>query len=196
MANDTAPPGPGVDAEGNPVYDPTRNVLNLVEAAIKRQDDLRVADQKLREIEQAHLRDFAQLRATHARELREAESARIDAIRAVDVGAVKSAAEVSATQATTLAAQVANSAEALRNQVTLTATAQESKLAAALEPIQKDIADLRRVQYEGVGSKTQVVESQARGGSVGLWVGVGFAALTVISATVIGAATLIVLLLR
>jgi len=34
-------PGPGVDAQGQPVVDPTKNVLDLVEAAIRRQDDLR-----------------------------------------------------------------------------------------------------------------------------------------------------------
>ena len=37
-------PGPGVDRFGTPVVDPTQNVLDLVEAAIKRQDDLRMAD--------------------------------------------------------------------------------------------------------------------------------------------------------
>lgn len=34
-------PGEGVDKHGNPVVDPTRNVLDLVKAAIQRQDDLR-----------------------------------------------------------------------------------------------------------------------------------------------------------
>ena len=43
--------------------------------------------------------------------------------------------------------------EAARQQ---TATA----LAAALEPIQKDIQDLRRAQYEAQGQKTQVVETR------------------------------------
>lgn len=51
-------PGVAVDARGNPVVDPTKNVLDLVEAAVKRlndimalnnqrQDDLRAADAKL-----------------------------------------------------------------------------------------------------------------------------------------------------
>jgi hypothetical protein len=51
-----------------------------------------------------------------------------------------------AIQATTLVAQVAASAETLRTQVAAAATAATTALAAALEPIQKDIADLRRVQ--------------------------------------------------
>ena len=40
------------------------------------------------------------------------------------------------------------------------ATAASTALSAALEPIQKDIADLRRAQYEAQGQKTQVVETR------------------------------------
>ena len=158
-------PGSGVDAEGRALLDPTKNVLDLVEAAIKRQDDLR-------EMESSHVREVAQLRAEYQAELREAESARIDAIRAVDVGAVNRAAEVAATQASTLAAQVSTSAETLRNQVSAAAAAQTVALSAALEPIIKDIADLRRAQYEAQGQKTQVVEQRASSGAiVGYFVG-------------------------
>jgi hypothetical protein len=93
-------------------------------------------------------------------QLRAAETARIDAIRAVDVGAVNRAAEVSATQAATLATQVATSAEALRGQVEAARQQTATALAAALEPIQKDIQDLRRAQYEAQGKQGQVVESR------------------------------------
>jgi hypothetical protein len=158
------PAGPAVDASGQTVLDPTKNVLDLVDAAIKRQDDLR-------EAEAHHVREVGKLREKYAAQLRAAETARIDAIRAVDVGAVNRAAEVAATQAQTLATQVAVSAETLRTQVAATATAGTVALAAALEPIQKDIADLRRAQYEAQGQKTQVVETQAKGGGFGLWVG-------------------------
>jgi hypothetical protein len=142
--------------------DPTKNVLDLVEAAILRQDDLRMAGER-------HIREVAELRADYEDKLRKAETARIDAIRAVDVGAVNRAAEVAATAATTLAAQVDVSAETLRNQVAAAASAQTVALAAALEPVQKDIADLRRAQYEAQGQKTQVVETRAAGGSIGMW---------------------------
>lgn len=182
-------PGPSTDRHNEPVVDPTANVLNLVEAAIKRQDDLR-------EMESKHVREINDLRAAFGEKLRNAESARIDAIRAVDVGAVNRAAEVAATQATTLAAQVSTSAEALRNQVAAAASAQTIALAAALEPVQKDIADLRRVQYESVGQKTQVVETQARGGTIGMWAGVAVAAFAFLSATTIGIAVLVVALMR
>jgi len=134
--------------------DPTPNVLDLVHAAVRRQDDLRLAESK-------HVREVANIRDAHASELRIAESARLDAIRAVDVGAVSRAAEVAATQATTLATQVQVSAETLRTQVAAAAGAATVALAAALEPVQKDIADLRRAQYEAQGQKTHVVETQA-----------------------------------
>lgn len=133
----TGEPGPGVDSKGQPVVDPTQNVLDLVEAAIQRQDDLRVSynDSIRREME---------LRARHAEQLREIETARLDAIRAVDVGAVQRAAEVQATQAGALAAQVVATADAFR-----------VSLSAALEPIQKDIRDLRDAQSRTVGGRDQ-----------------------------------------
>jgi len=149
--------GLGVDYRGNPVIDPTKNVLDLVSAAIQRQDDLR-------NIEVEHRKEIADLRHMYEKELREAESARIDAIRAVDVGAVNQAADVAAIQASTLAAQVATSAETLRTQVTTTATAAATALTAALEPIVKSIAELQRAQYETQGQKTQVIETRASSG--------------------------------
>jgi len=147
MANEIGP-GPGVDAQGRPVIDPTQNVLDLVEAAIKRQDDLREKDAE-------HIREIIGIRAEYDEKLREAESDRIDAIRAVDVGAVNRAAEVAATQATVLAAQLQATAEAAR-----------TGLVAALEPIQKDIQDLRKAQYEIAGAKANVGETRLNLGAV------------------------------
>jgi hypothetical protein len=142
-----------------PVVDPTQNVLDLVRAAIDRQDDLR-------DITDRGLRDMIAMNAAHASELRDAEAKRIDAIRAVDVGAVNRAAEVSAQQAMTLAAKVAQSAETLRTQVAAAATAATVALAAALEPIQKDIADLRRAQYEAQGKQGQTADTRLNVGTV------------------------------
>jgi hypothetical protein len=165
----TAQPGPATDKDGRPTLDPTRNVLDLVDAAIQRQDDLR-------EMQAEYQRRFAELRETHSRELREKEAERIDAIRLVDVSAVARAAEVSAAQATALAAQVAASAEAMRSQVASSASAASEALARSLDPIQKDIADLRRAQYEQQGQKSQVEDSRAKGSSVGLWIGLSVSA--------------------
>jgi sulfite reductase alpha subunit-like flavoprotein len=176
----TTNPGPGVDATGQPVIDPTQNVLDLVRAAIQRQDDLRdMADKhskEVRDLGDRHTREIVAIRAEFGEKLREAESKRIDAIRAVDVGAVNRAAEVASTQAATLAAQVATSAETLRNQVAAAASAATLALASALEPIKVDIADLRKAQYEAQGQKTQVIETREKGGSVGMWIGVAVGA--------------------
>lgn len=152
MSNSSAP-GPGVDAKGRAVIDPTANVIAILEAAVTRQDDLRIAESK-------HRDEMAKLRAIYDDKLRDAEAKRIDAIRAVDVGNVSRAAEVSSAQAATLAAQVTISAETLRTQVAAAAAAQSIALAAALEPIRKDIADLRQVQYQTQGQRTQVTEGR------------------------------------
>jgi hypothetical protein len=175
-------PGPGVDRYGVPVIDPTKNVLDLVGAAMERQDDLRT-------LEARHLRELADMRADYDARLREAETARIDAIRAVDVGAVNRAAELSAAQTQTLASQVTASAEALRTQVAATATAASTALSAALDPIQKDIADLRRVQYEAQGQKTQVVEARDVSTATRLNVNAVLAAISVLLAAAIVYAT-------
>jgi hypothetical protein len=137
------PPGPGVDASGQAVVDPTANVLQLVYAETKRQDDLREYGDRC-------TREVIELRAHYDEKLRVSESARIDAIRAVDVGA-----------AAILANQVAASAEALRGQVEAARQQTALSLAAALEPIQKDIADLRRVQYEQAGVKSAGSEDRS-----------------------------------
>ena len=141
-------PGPGVDTHGNQVLDPTKNVLDLVEAAIKRQDDLR-------ELEARHTQEVGDLRHQYEKELRRAESQRLDSIRAVDQAAVQRTAEVQATQAAALAAQVVAGADAFR-----------VALRGELEPIQKDIADLRKTQYEQAGQRTQVGESRLNLGAV------------------------------
>jgi hypothetical protein len=127
-------------------------VLALVDAAVQRQDDLRNS-------EAAHQREVAALRYTYEDKLRDAESRRLDAIGAVDVDAVGRAATAAAAQAATLAAQVVASAEALRTQVEQTRIQFATTLSTGLEPIQKDIADLRRVQYEQQGQKAATVDT-------------------------------------
>lgn len=145
------------------MIDPTRNVLDLVGAAIARQDDLSELRTEMATKETLHVRELMQLRAEHVDKMQTKEGERLDAIRAVDIGAVNRAAEEAATRANILAAQVAQSAETLRTQVAATATAAQVQLSAALEPIIKDIADLRRAQYEAQGQKTQVVEARGSG---------------------------------
>ena len=155
-----------VDYRGNLIVDPSLNVVSLVAEATKRQDDLRQA-------ETYRLDREATLREDYGEKLRKAEASRIDAIRAVDVGAVNRAAEVSAQQAQTLAVQVANSAEALRAQVEQARVQTATGLSAALEPIQKDIQELRRTQYEQQGAKSAGYEQRTdRIDARTLWLGI------------------------
>lgn len=169
--------------------DPTKNVMDLVQAANRRQDDLR-------EMQADGLRREMALRAAFDEKLRLAESARIDAIRLVDTQQVQRAAEVQAAQALALANQVATSAEMLRTQVAVAAVSSDGKLAAALEPIQKDIADLRRVQYETAGGKTQVVEARSSGDQTRLNIGALLGAASVFLVFVFGIASVAIALTR
>ncbi len=171
-------PGPGIDSRGNAVLDPTRNVLDLVDAAMRRQDDMRRSDQRrqddLREMESKHHREVSDMRHNYEGELRRAESERLNSIRAVDQGQVQRTADVQTQVASALAAQVVATADAFR--VTLTA---------ALEPIQKDIADLRKTQYEQAGQKAQTIE---KGTGNRAWVGLVIAGLAALSAGFLGTA--------
>ena len=153
--------GPSTDRHNDPVIDPTKNVLDLVSAETKRQDDLRMLEGDWRD-------RFDKMQIDHAWEIRKAESDRIDAILDAGAANVQRAADVQSGVAAQLAGQVAS-----------TATAFEARLIGALQPIQQRIDDLTRAQYEGVGAKTQVVEARATGGSIALWVGVGIAALAI-----------------
>jgi hypothetical protein len=165
-----ASPGPGVDRFGTPVIDPTQNVLDLVNAAIKRQDDLREADSR-------HIRELMAVRAEYDQKLRDAdrheaevragyedrlagkETARLDAIRAVDVANVESARQVAEARANTLATQQQASADALATRVEQARITTADALAQALAPIQKSIEDLRQAQYQQQGEKSSKVET-------------------------------------
>lgn len=147
--------GMPVDKSGGPTVDPTQNVLDLVLAAVKRIDDLREAETRrvndLRLAESRRVDEQAELRTNYGEKLREAEAKRIDAIRVVDVNAVAVASERAAAQATVLATQVSQSAEALRALVASTAAtfAQQSQNTA--QQLTDRIALLEKVQYETTG---------------------------------------------
>lgn len=132
---------------------------------MRRQDDLRRDTRahfdEVFKRESQHIRAVIKLRARYDAQLRKSESARIDAIRTVDVGNVTRAAEVASAAAAALATQLANSAEALRAQVEQTRITTQQTLAAALEPIQKDVSELRQVQFQQQGERTVQSESKA-----------------------------------
>jgi len=148
----------GVDSSGNPVFDPSANVLSLVEAAVRRLDDVNQAEQKrndqLREAESRRVDEQLSLRAEYESKLQIAEAKRIDAIRAVDVNAVAVASQRASDQATVLAAQVAQSAEALRGLVATTAANAAASQAQMVNTLSSRLTALEQAQYEGKGKST------------------------------------------
>jgi hypothetical protein len=188
------PPITGFDSRGNPTsFDPSENVKALSAAADKRQDDLRLAAKELFEAKEiaadnlnrlrymqtqelasslaAKLSDEAKLRAEFADRLASAEAKRIDAIRAVDVGAAANLATRTTEQATALATGVNQSAEVLRNQVskaaedtralvaTTAATALQNQqqqfatMVSSISSIAVRVAALEQGSAEGIGKQ-------------------------------------------
>ena len=147
--------GLGVDSSGAPVVDPTANVLSLVEAAVKRLDDIAelraTFTERLIKAEAERIDTAAALRAEYTEKLSLAESRRIDAIRAVDVGAVAIASERAAQQASVLATQVATSAETLRALVATTAQTVAANLTSVSEQLIKRISTLEQSTWVGSG---------------------------------------------
>lgn len=143
--------------------DPTANVLDLVDAAVKRLNDLRAAEVRrtddLRKAERRRINEQMALRAKFDSKLREAEAKRIDAIRAVDVNAVSVASERANQQATVLANQVAASAETLRALVATTASSNAQQLSQITQQLTDRLAKLEQAQYEGSG-KQSVLDPQ------------------------------------
>lgn len=188
MVAKNTPPGPGIDASGQTVIDPTKNVKATIKAETKRQDDLRCASEK-------SLRREMKMAAHYERELRKKETARLDSIRKVDVDAVAAAAQVQATAATALAAQVATTAEAARAALAAAASSMATSLRAEIEPLQKDIASLRQSQYEGLGAKAQTVEARDTTGSNRAGLGLAVAVAAVISSLMLGLTGIVITLL-
>jgi hypothetical protein len=133
--------------------DPTDNVKAGIAASDRRQDDLRA-------MESSHVRELLQRDREHSRELRLAESERINAILAENAGNVQRTAEVQAAQQQALAAQVAQSAETVRSQMTATAATVAETLRTTVAPMLTRLDELSRAQYETQGQKQQVVETR------------------------------------
>lgn len=152
--------------------DPTDAVRALTESSVKRLDDLREYQDKITDMRATYDKQISDMRAEYDQRLRVAESARLDAIRAVDAASVQRQSEVSSDQAQALANQLVASAEQLRTQVSDAASAAQIALDAALNPMRADIQDLRRVQYETQGGKQQVVEG--RQSNAAFYAAVGF----------------------
>jgi 3-oxoacyl-ACP reductase-like protein len=138
MANDP------INHNGDRGYDPTPNVLALVDAAVKRLDDLHSSETR-------RLDERLCTFMSHVKQLADAEAKRIDAIRAVDVAAVAVASERATQQAAVLASQVVSSAETLRTLVASTATTVATQLTNLSIALTERLTLLERSQYETKG---------------------------------------------
>ena len=146
--------GIGVDSKGGAVIDPTTNVLALVESAIKRQDDLRVSNEKYLEAEARHLKDMAVLRADYDRLLRENERARQEKVREVDVLGARTEADRAQAAIKALAETSSTTAETLRKTVETTALSQANQLDLKFAESNKRIAAIEQALSEGRGKQT------------------------------------------
>ncbi len=152
--------GIGIDFAGNPVVDPTANVIALSEAATKRQDDLRemnndriYAEIRRVDADVGHLKEMAILRAAHASELAEKESKRLDAVRAIDVQARERDAAMAHASILSLSTQLTTNIETLRNALASTAATIASQTAATVSQITTRIETLERMSYERSGKQ-------------------------------------------
>jgi hypothetical protein len=151
--------GIGVDYQGGPVVDPTENVISLNEAANKRQDDLREANDKYMSARIMHVEEMARLRAEHGKAISELESNRLNAIRQVDQLAVSTAADRAQDAIQTLAATTAANADNVRTALSATAATIATQLTNTVAAITERLAALERSSYEGVG-KQKVADPQ------------------------------------
>lgn len=150
-----------ISSQGSSAFsDPTYNVLQLVNASVKRIDDISQLryDGLLKEM--ALNKEIMTLHVTYSEKLRSAdeklslaESKRIDAIRAVDVGAVAIASEKQTAQAAVLANQLTASADTLRNLVATTATTVNEQFKSVTNQLMEKISLLEKSQYVGMGKE-------------------------------------------
>jgi len=154
MAVDAIPrgaPGIPVDAGGGPTIDPTKNVLDLVAAAVRREDDLREAERRFNATEIAHVKELARLRAGHSREIRILDADRLEKVRQVDQLNADRLAQQIRDAVDTLATTTAATAETLRNQGAATAAVVAGQTERIVNPILERLAALERASYTGQG---------------------------------------------
>lgn len=152
--------GIGVDYAGDQAFDPSENVKALNEAANKRQDDLREANNRLSESEfkrldaaLVHMKEILKLQADHAKEISAAEASRLDAIRQVDVTAVRTEADRALAAIQLLAATTSTNADNIRNTLNSTAVSIAKSTSDTVSQITERIAALEKSSYEGVGKQ-------------------------------------------
>ena len=145
--------GLGVDAQGGPVIDPTANVLLLVEAAEKRQDDLREMNNLRIDAELRNQEQLADLREKHQIAIDSLEAKRLDAVRNVDQLAAKTEADRTSAALTALTTTANTTAETLRSAGQVSAQNLATQFQQAVAAITERIAALEKSSYTGQGKQ-------------------------------------------
>lgn len=146
--------------------DPTANVLALVTAEARRQDDLRIAEARYTRLEAKRLDDLARMRHNCDQELADtrlqaqrdatlAESRRIDAINAAQKVEVALTAERASATAATLAQTLVTTAETLRTSQAASVEAITQQIRRLQETLEAKIAPLERERYLTGGRSEQ-----------------------------------------
>lgn len=134
--------------------DPSANVLLLVGNAVKYLEALHISSE-------AAMNERLKVHFEYAKQMADAETKRIDTLRAVDVAAVNTANERAIGQASVLANQVASSAETLRTLVASTANTIAKQFENTTGMLTERIAQLEQARYKDMGaSGTPSVVSQ------------------------------------
>lgn len=141
-----------VSSQGSsPWTDPSHNVLQLVNAAVKRLDDIAKLTYDCIKEEMKLNKEIMDLHVSYGDKLARMEEKRLDSIRNVDVSAVAREASRADQQAAVLASQVAGSADTLRNLVASTAKAVNDQFQQVTSQLIEKISSLEKAQYEGIG---------------------------------------------
>lgn len=146
-------PSPNLTYPIGPDIDPTANVKALHEAGMKRQDDLREAQDKYTLVEIRHLHEDMVTRSEYFREIRELETSRLDAIRQVDQLHQSMAANTQQEAILALERTTQASAETLRSMVENTAKSLAAQTAASMTTIDSRLAALEKQSYENTGKE-------------------------------------------
>ena len=154
MSQVRSPPGMATDSSGGPVVDPTANVIALNDAANRRQDDLREANNRWIIAEIQQLKELLRAQAEHAKELAEKESSRLDSIRQVDEVTKTAAQAQNSLAISTLAKQTTDIATTLSTQVQTTAQAAEARRQADMAEVTKRVSALELALSASVGKST------------------------------------------
>lgn len=128
------------------MIDPTFNVSTLLALYSKRQDDLREAHKRLGDEQIKHLKEVADIRELHSRE-----------IRTIEMENSKSSAESSALAIQTLNGVTITNADNLRNALNTTATTMSKDR----NDLAQKIADEQRIRDENYNKRITLLEQSS-----------------------------------